>query len=143
MQITSLFPRGPGPRPREDDAAADAHSLATVEVLDQQAIAAVRTNDAGWFSRNLADDAVIVLGAGRRLQKHEFLGMLENGAKLYRSLGVQDVTVRAFGSTVQVDALARWEMADGTTGVSRYLDTWLRVEGRWQVVSAQFTPLLE
>jgi hypothetical protein len=143
MQITSLFPRGPGPRTRDDVTVADVEALAAVQVLDQQAIAAARTNDAEWFSNNLAEDAVIVLGGGHRLRKPELLGMLHDGAKLYRSLAARDVTVRAFGGVVQVDAVAPWEMADGTSGVSRYIDTWVRLEGRWQVVSAQATPLLE
>lgn len=59
----------------------------------------------------------------------------------YCSLAVRDVTLRAFGSLVQVDADAPWELADGTTGVSRYIGTWVLLERRWQVVSAQVTPL--
>jgi hypothetical protein len=143
MQITSLFPRGPGPRTRDDDAVADPPAEAKVQVLNQQAVAAVRTNDAEWFSRNLADDAVIVLRGGQRLRKLDFLEMLQNAPKLNRSLVVQDVTARTFGSMTQVDAVASWEMADGTSGVSRYLDTWVRLGGRWQMVSAQVTSLME
>jgi hypothetical protein len=139
MEITSLFPRGPAPGRRDADP--DTQAIAAVRVLNQQYIAATRTNDADWFSRNVADDAVIVLGDGHRLRKPEFLEMLQNGPKLYRSLAVQDATLRAFGNVVQVDADAPWEMADGTSGVSRYIDTWVRLEGRWQLVSAQVTPL--
>src|SRR5262245_52659269 len=106
MQITSLFPRGPSPRTRDDDAVVDLQAVAKVQDLNQQAVAAVRTNDAEWFSRNLAGDAVIVLGGGQRLRKPEFLEMLQNGPKLYRSLVVQDVTVRMFGSVTQADAVA-------------------------------------
>jgi hypothetical protein len=143
MEITSLFPRGPAPGRREADAAGDMQAIAAVRVLNQECIAATRTNDADWFSRNVADDAVIVLGEGRRLRKSELLALLQHDPKLYRSLAVQDVTLRAFGNMVQVDAGAPWELADGTSGVCRYIDTWVRLEGRWQVVSAQVTPLLE
>jgi hypothetical protein len=143
MQITSLFPRGPGPRPRDDDAVPDGQAIAAVQVLNQQSIAAARTNDAEWFSRNLADDAVVVLGGGHRQRKPEFLELLQNGPMLYRSLAVQDVTVRAFGSMVQVDAVASCELAEGTSCVSRYIATWVRLAGRWQVVAAQVTPLAE
>jgi Domain of unknown function (DUF4440) len=143
MEITSLFPRGPAPGRRDGDAAADMQAIAAVRVLNQECIAATRTNDADWFSRNVADDAVIVLGEGRRLRKSEFLALLRHDPKLYRSLTAQDVTLRAFGSMVQVDAGAVSELADGTSGGSRYIDTWVRLEGRWQMVSAQVTPLLE
>jgi hypothetical protein len=143
MEITSLFPRGPGPRPREGDAAADAQAIAAVRALDQQHIAAARTNDVEWFARNVAENAVIVLGRGQRLRKREFLALMQSTPKLYRSLAVQDVTLRAFGNLVQVDGNAPWELADGTSGVFRYIDTWVRLENRWQVASVQVTPLVE
>ena len=143
MEITSLFPRGPGPRPRDGDATADVQAIATVRALNQQHIAAARANDAEWFSRNVAEDAVIVLGGGQRLRKREFLALMQSDPKLYRSLAMQNVTLRAFGNMVQVDADAPWELPDGTSGVSRYIDTWVRLEGRWQVVSVQVTPLVE
>jgi ketosteroid isomerase-like protein len=141
MEITSLFPRGPAPGRRDADP--DTQAIAAVRVLNQQYIAATRTNDADWFSRNLADDAVIVLDGGRRFRKPEFLALLQNAPRLYRSLTVQDVTLRAFGNMVQVDANAPWELPDGTSGVSRYIDTWVRLENRWHVVSVQVTPLVE
>jgi hypothetical protein len=143
MQITSLFPRGRAAAVHEGESAAEMQAMATVRVLNQQYIAAARTNDAEWFGRHIAEDAVIVLGEGRRLRKPEFLALLEDEPKPYRSLAVHDVTLRAFGNMVQVDADAPWELADGTTGVSRYIDTWVRLEGRWQVVSAQVTPLTQ
>lgn len=45
MEITSLFPRGPAPGRREADAT-NMQALATVTALNQQYIAAARTNDA-------------------------------------------------------------------------------------------------
>jgi hypothetical protein len=140
MQITSPFPRARAGAVRDTEPAA-AEAIAAVGALNQQYIAAAHTNDAEWFRRQVADDAVILLGDGRRLRKPDFLALLSDEPKLYRSLAVPDVTLRAFGPIVQVDADAPWELADGTTGVSRYMDTWIRLEGRWQVISAQVTPL--
>jgi hypothetical protein len=143
MEITSLFPRGPGPGRRPVESGADGQAVATVRVLNQQSIAALRTNDAEWFAGNLADDGVIVLGEGRRLRKPEFLSMLRNEPKLYRVLAAQEVTLRAYGNTVQVDADAPCELADGTSSMSHYLATWVHLGGRWQMVSAQVTPLVD
>jgi hypothetical protein len=42
---------------------------------------------------------------------------------------------------VQVDADAPWELEDGHRGVSRYIDTYVWLDGRWQVVSAQISLL--
>ncbi|MBA3258853.1 MAG: nuclear transport factor 2 family protein [Gemmatimonadales bacterium] len=108
-------------------------------MLNQQYIAAVRTNDARWFEEHLAGEAVIVLGNGRRMGKPEFLAMLKNEPKSYRSLDCRNVTLRVFGAIAQVDADAIWQLSDGSTGVSRYIDTYAWLESRWQVISAQVT----
>lgn len=140
MEIGRLFPRtraSGGQHP----AAAAAQAMSAVRTLNQEFIAAARVNDVGWFRDQLAADAVIVLGDGRRLRPTEFLAMLEEQPRKYRTLDLRDVNLRAYGSTVQVDADAPWEMADGTTGVSRYIDTWIWLDGRWRVISAQVTVL--
>lgn len=141
MKITSLFPRAGAGADRGGESAVTAEAITAVGLLNQQYIAAARTNDTRWFSEQLAENAVIVLGGGRRLRKPEFLALLSEEPRNYRTLSVRDVTLRAFGPMVQVDADAPWELHDGTAGVSRYIDTWIWLEGRWQVISAQVTPL--
>ena len=140
MRITPLFPRTAAEsrarRPPEPDEAA-----AAVRLLNQQYIDAARAHDAGWFREHLADNVVVVRGNGWRAGKAEFLAMLKEESKRFRTLTVRDVRLRVFGQTVQVDADAPWELDDGSTGVSRYIDTYAWMEGRWQVISAQITPL--
>ena len=109
--------------------------------LNEQYIAAARTGDAAWFREHLAEDVVVVLGGGSRLTKPDFLAMVEEEPRAFRSLTLENVTVRVFGATVQVDADAPWELEDGKRGVSRYIDTYAWIDGRWQVVSAQITLL--
>jgi ketosteroid isomerase-like protein len=116
-----------------------ADAIAAIRLLNQEYIDAARTNDARWFSTHMADDVVVVLGSGRRLTKPEFLRMLAEEPKSYKSLTARSVTVRAFGATLQVDADAPWELSDGASGVSRYIDTYAWIDGRWQVISAQIT----
>jgi hypothetical protein len=33
-----------------------------------------------------------------------------------------------------------WEMADGSKGAALWTDTWIRRNGKWQIVAAQDTP---
>jgi len=139
MHITSLFPRTHGTRAGQPDWGAE--TIEAVRALDHEYLAAMRSNDAAWFLRHLAEDAVIVDAGGRRLHKPEFLASLREAPRSFSSLGVRAVTVRWFGMTVQVDADACWKLADGSGGVSRYIDTYVWLEGRWQVISAQITPL--
>lgn len=112
---------------------------AEVHALNQQYIDAARAHDAAWFREHVSDRAIIVLGNGQRLTKEAFLQRIVAEPTNYRSLAVENVTVRAFGATVQVDADAPWEHGDGRTGVSRYIDTYAWIDCRWQVISAQIT----
>lgn len=134
MRITSLFPKA---RLDSRDAAPPAPDDGNAEVrrLNDEYLAAMLAGDTGWFKRRLAGNAVVMFGDGRRLNKAEFLAMMRAQPGRLRSLEARDVAVRAFGPVVQVDADAPWELADGTRGMTRYLHTWIRLEGGWQVVS--------
>ena len=139
--FTTLFPGVQGRTPQERSPLAPAEAGAAVRALNQASIVAARDQDASWFRRNLAEEAVIILGSGRRLGKAEYLTRLKDAPQAYRSLVLRKVTVRTFGPAVQVDAETPWELASGETGVSRYTDTWSWIDGRWQVISAQITPV--
>jgi uncharacterized protein (TIGR02246 family) len=114
---------------------------AAIRALNEEYIEAVRTADASWFRDHMAEDVVVVLGGGQRLGKDQFVALVEAGGRRFRSLTVRDVTVRIYGTAAQVDADAPWEQEDGKSGVSRYIDTYAWLGGRWQVVSAQITLL--
>lgn len=116
-------------------------AAAQVRALNQEYIDAARTGDGSWFREHMAEDVVVILGSGRRLDKPAFLAVVEDEPTAFRSLTVRDVTVRVFGSAVQVDADAPWELEDGRSGVSRYIDSYAWLDCRWQVVSAQITLL--
>jgi hypothetical protein len=131
----SLFPKSrPAPAPSDD-------ALATVRALNQQYLAASAANDTPWFERHLAADAVLVLGDGRRLGRPEFLTLLLERPRRYRSVEATAVRQRAYGPTVQVDADASWELEDGSRRTLGYIAAWTWFEGRWQVILAQVTPL--
>jgi hypothetical protein len=121
-------------KPPEPDAAS-----AAIRDLNEQYIDAARISSANWFGQHMAEDAVVVLGNGRRVRKAQFIELLTKEPRDYKSLTARDVTVRVYGATVQVDATAPWELRDGTTGVTRYIDTYAWLDCRWQVISAQLT----
>lgn len=116
-------------------------AVSAIRELNLDYLDAARMNDVEWFRDHLADSVVIITGAGRRLRKEGFLAVLRDEPKNYISLRVRDPIFRVFGHVVQVDADAPWEMGDGSTGTSRYIDTWASMDGRWQVISAQVTLL--
>lgn len=123
------------------DPPAPADATAAVRALNERYIDAALRHDAEWFDEHMADEVIVILGDGRRLRKADFVGAVGSDTRAFRSLGLRDVTIRVFGPTVQVDADAPWELEDGRSGVSRYIDTWAWLDCRWQVVSAQITSL--
>ena len=139
--IVSLFLGVHMTEMRECDPPDRTRAAAEVGALNQAYIEAARTNDVAWFQRHMAEDVVVVLGSGRRVRKPEFFAMMQTQPKSFESLSVRDVTLRVFGATVQVDADAPWKLGDGSTGVSRYIDTYAWLDCRWQVISAQITLL--
>lgn len=120
-----------------------AAAIESMRVLNRQYIDAARMSNGSWFGQHMAEDVVVVLGDGRRVRKHEFLALLTSDPRDYKSLTVRDVTIRVYGSTAIVDGTAPWELRDGTTGVTRYIDTYAWLDCRWQVVSAQLTWLAQ
>ncbi len=137
--MMTLFSGAKQAEVRQCDPPLAVDAIAAIRVLNQEYIDAVRTHDTPWFGAHMADDVVVVLGGGRRLRKPDFLRMVAEEPKSYKSLTARDVMVRVFGTTVQVDADAPWELSDGSTGVSRYIDTYAWIACRWQVISAQIT----
>lgn len=129
----------PTSRPCEPPSAAEA--AASVRALNEAYIDAARTHDAAWFDAHMSEDVIVILGGGQRFAKANFLTAVRSDRRAFRSLTVRDVTVRVFGTTVQVDADALWVLEDGGEGVSRYIDTYAWLDCRWQVVSAQITLL--
>lgn len=115
-------------------------AAAVVRRLNQEYIDAARVGDAAWFERHMADDVVVILGSGRRLDKAAFLALFDEPTTI-ETLTVENVTVRVFGPTAQVDADAPWTRTGGQGGVSRYIDTYAWIDRRWQVISAQITLL--
>jgi len=114
-------------------------SAAMIRALNDEYIDAARADDVSWFRDHMADECIVIQGTGRRLTKAEFVTRLVDAPTAYTWLTSHDVIVRVFGAVAQVDAHATWELANGSAGISRYIDTYLWVEGRWRVISAQVT----
>ncbi len=114
---------------------------AQVRILNQEYIAATRANDPAWFLRHLSEDVIVTLSSGRQIRKPEFLAILRQEPKSYRSLTLRDVVVRAVGGMIEAEGEAAWELSDGSKGALRYVNTYTWLDCRWQVSSAQIAAL--
>jgi hypothetical protein len=115
--------------------AADRHEL---ERLNEQYVAAFLNADSEWYREHLADEFVCIESDGSVLDKSEFLRSAARGPDVatYR---LEKVRVRFYGEVALVQATGKWVRPDGSTGLSRYIDVYVRAAEGWRTVSAQVT----
>jgi len=106
--------------------------------LNAQYIRASVSGDVAWYEDRLADDFVCIEHDGSVLDKPAFLRKTATGSQL-AEYNLEQVDVRQYGDVTLVRATGQWLTKDGTPGVSRYTDVYMRMNDDWRVVSAQIT----
>jgi len=118
--------------------AAEKNDEAAIRQLNATYIAAFLKCDVARYRELLADDFHGVLADGREIDKAEFLqqAAVPPAVTNFRNPGV---VVRMYGDTAVVSARVVYKRPDGMVAQTRYVDVYVRRNGRWQVVSAQLT----
>jgi ketosteroid isomerase-like protein len=120
--------------------AAVADDRKMVAELDTQYQAAVKTNDVSVMDRILADDFILVTGAGKVYTKADLLQEARSGRMAYEHQEDTAQTVRVWGDTAVVTAKL-WEK--GTNNGKPYdytlwfSDTYVRTPAGWRYVFGQ------
>jgi ketosteroid isomerase-like protein len=122
-------------------AAFAADPAAEVRALEREWLDAYEKYDAAAMKRIVADDFTIYFGDGSMQTKADILAMVARGAgKPGPRFTTEDVLARVYGETVILTGRVVTEMkrADGSTSrsASRYTDTYVRRNGKWQVVAS-------
>ena len=110
----------------------------TLRRLNQEYVDAFMNADVEWYRKHLADDFVVVESDGSVLNKAEFLTNAAKGPDVV-DYKLQDVDVRIYGNAALVQATGLWNGKDGTPGISRYIDVYIKTGEGWRTVSAQIT----
>jgi ketosteroid isomerase-like protein len=104
---------------------------------DSWAVALVR-RDGGAFRRMLAD-GFVYSEDDRTMSRDDVLRDIISGSDTVEAAHNEDMRVHRFGATAVVTG---WLMVSGR-GASgrferryRFTDTWMRLDGRWQIVAA-------
>jgi len=129
--------------------AADTTAQKLTSMLRQFLVDAAQGNAAG-FDSFFADDVIYTRSAGVVTNKAEILKnvfSLGPAPESKTTYSAEDITVHDYGDTAVVafQLVARTEHADGkvSTGNYRNTGTFLRRQGRWQVVAWQSTKIPE
>ena len=97
----------------------------------------VATGDTTTIERILADDFVGVDPKGKVYGKAEMIADTKDAPKYFRSNKLDYVNIRFFGNTAVAQGSESWERQNGTPGQFVWMDTWLKRNGKWQIVAAE------
>ncbi|MBL8298568.1 MAG: nuclear transport factor 2 family protein [Rhodanobacteraceae bacterium] len=121
---------------------------AAVAALDTEFQAAVKRNDVSTVGRILADDFVLISGAGKVSTRQQLLDEVRSGRVRYEQQdevpGSQ--TVRVWGDTAVVTALLWLKGVDGTQPFDRKLwfsDVYVRTPTGWKYALGQVGRMVE
>ena len=121
-------------------------SVQQVRQLEREWLDAYEKHDSAAMQRIVADDFSIVFPDGSGQTKADIMTMLERGRASKRPsprFTTEDVKARAYGNTVILSGrvFTHTKRADGTESreESRYTDTYVKLDGRWQVVASHLS----
>ena len=97
----------------------------------------VASGDASVVKRILADDFIGVHPSGRHYRKAEMVDGTPKAPETFASNHVNDVIVRFYGNVAIAQGNETWRKKNGETGRFVWTDTWLKRNGRWQIVAAE------
>ena len=97
----------------------------------------VASGDTAVLARILADDFIGVDPKGERYRKATMIQNTKDAPKYFRSNQINDVIVRFYGAVAVAQGSETWERQNGKRGQFVWTDTWLRRNGRWQIIAAQ------
>ena len=104
---------------------------------ERQWAESVATGDTSAIERILADDFIGVDPKGRLYAKQEMIDETRDAPKYFVSNRLNDVKVRFYGNTAVAQGSETWEKRSGERGRFVWTDTWIRCDGRWQIVAAE------
>ena len=99
----------------------------------------VATGNTADLERIIAEDFVGTDPQGRRYDKKKMLADTREAPKYFASNKLGPVTIRFFGDAAVAQGEETWtrHRGDPISGRFVWTDTWLKRNGRWQIIAAQ------
>ena len=118
--------------------ARDLSDQTILKQLNQKYVDAFMNADVAWYQEHLTEDFEVIESDGSVLNKSEFLSSTAKGPDVI-DYKLQDVNVRIFGEVALVRATGLWTGRNGSQGLSRYTDVYVKTANGWKAISAQIT----
>jgi hypothetical protein len=98
-------------------------------------------SDSAWYNAHLAPGFICITTRGAIVSRADFVAG-SAGPVPYKSFELDSVSITLLGDVALASAITPWELPDGTKGVTRYVDTWIRRKGVWKTQQAQLTRII-
>jgi Domain of unknown function (DUF4440) len=104
---------------------------------ERQWAESVATGDPSVVERILADDFLGVDHKGKLYDKAKMIADTRTAPQYLASNQLNEVKVRFYGDTAVAQGDEFWERRTGERGRFVWTDTWIRRNGRWEIVAAE------
>ena len=109
----------------------------TYDSLRQTGLSPVVTNDVSVLERILADDFVGVDIDGSHYSKADAIKDYRTKPSEFASNHLNEIEIRFYGDVAVAQGNESWKKKDGAVGKFVWTDTWIRRNGKWQIVAAE------
>jgi len=120
-------------RSKPDRTSAEAY----IRESESQWAESVATGDTKAIERILADDFIGTDPKGNLYDKATMIADTRTAPKYFASNHLDQVKIRFYGNTAVAQGSESWERPNGERGRFVWTDTWIRRNGRWQIVAAE------
>lgn len=117
-----------------------------IRKLDGELADAAARNDTATIERIYADDFTFTSPFGNVSTKAQLIAAIKSGELKYESLTQDDVNVRVYGDAAVVTGRANVKLqnrGEAINGQFRFTRTYVKKDGRWQLVVGQSTRIAE
>lgn len=112
--------------------------IETLKQLNHDYVQSFLKSDAKRYDELIAENFMCIEPNGQLVDRAAFLEAATHPVTV-EYFHVEDVEIRLFGDFAQITARTPYRFPNGREGVSRYIDCWMKRDGRWQAISAQIT----
>ena len=110
---------------------------AYIEKAESDWAETVATHDCSVLERILADDFIGVDVDGSTYAKAANVKECKTQPSKFISNHLDDVKIRFYGDTAIAQGSESWKLKNGKSGKFVWTDTWLKRNGKWQIVAAE------
>jgi hypothetical protein len=137
LLVTSLAQVQSTPKSTPNSTGDRASDKAYIRQSESDWAESVVTNDVSVLERILADDFVGVEIDGSHYSKAEAIKIYRTQPSEFVFNHLIEVEIRFYGDAAVAQGSEGWKKKDGTPGKYVWTDTWIRRNGKWQVVAAE------